>query len=390
MSEFMNRRRFAAGLASAPFALGGVLSLAGCSRIPDTIKIGVAQPLTGPIHSLGKDLLNGVQLAVDELNAGDFSIAGKPVTLEIVSGDDNSNADTGKKVAQQLVDAGVIAVIGHLNSGVSIAAAPVYAAAGIPQIAISTNPKFTQLGLPTTFRMVANDTMQARAIGSFAVSRLGNSARFAAIDDGTPYGKDLADGAAEQLKAAKREVVVRQSFDDKTVAFDDLAGKFKAQKVDVIVTTLNDFQNLALIEALKKINYTNVSMLGGDTAKTTDMMKADGQIAGVYTTSPILEAKEFSGGRAFLDKYQRAFKIPPAYGGHYTYDSMHVLANALRRSRESVDSKAIGATLHKRGGYAPVTGIMKWDDRGEQTYAAVGVYELRRGSWEMFMRSDRW
>ena len=386
MIQPLNRRRFSAGLALAPWAAGGLLT--GCSNIPDSIKIGVAQPLSGPLSALGKDLLNGVQLAVNELNKANFSIEGKRVTLEVMSVDDKADAATGKAVAQQLVDAGVVAVVGHLNSGVSIETAPVYAAAGIAQIAISTNPKFTQLGHETTFRMVANDNMQARAIGSFASSQFGD-VRFAALDDGTPYGKGLTDGAVEQLKAEKREVVLRQSFDDKTVAFDELAAKIKSEKVGVIVSTLNDFQAVALIAALAKIDYTNVRLLGGDTVKTTDMVKAAGQIQGIFATSPVLEAKEFVAGRPFLERYLEAFKVPPAYGGHYSYDSTYVLTAAMQAAK-SVKPKDVTAALRRINGYAPVTGTMKWDEKGEQRYAAVGVYELRRGSWELRMRSDRW
>ena len=386
MIQPLNRRRFSAGLALAPWAAGGLLT--GCSNIPDSIKIGVAQPLSGPLSALGKDLLNGVQLAVNELNKGNFSIDGKRVTLEVMSLDDKADAATGKAVAQQLVDAGVVAVVGHLNSGVSIETAPIYAAAGIAQIAISTNPKFTQLGHETTFRMVANDNLQARAIGSFASSQFGD-VRFAALDDGTPYGKGLTDGAVEQLKAEKREVVLRQSFDDKTVAFDELAAKIKSEKVGVIVSTLNDFQAVALIAALAKIDYTNVRLLGGDTVKTTDMVKAAGQIQGIFATSPVLEAKEFVAGRPFLERYLEAFKVPPAYGGHYSYDSTYVLTAAMQAAK-SVKPKDVTAALRRTNGYAPVTGTMKWDEKGEQRYAAVGVYELRRGSWELRMRSDRW
>ena len=386
MIQPLNRRRFSAGLALAPWAAGGLLT--GCSNIPDSIKIGVAQPLSGPLSALGKDLLNGVQLAVNELNKANFSIEGKRVTLEVMSVDDKADAATGKAVAQQLVDAGVVAVVGHLNSGVSIETAPIYAAAGIAQIAISTNPKFTQLGHETTFRMVANDNMQARAIGSFASSQFGD-VRVAALDDGTPYGKGLTDGAVEQLKAEKREVVLRQSFDDKTVAFDELAAKIKSEKVGVIVSTLNDFQAVALIAALAKIDYTNVRLLGGDTVKTTDMVKAAGQIQGIFATSPVLEAKEFVAGRPFLERYLEAFKVPPAYGGHYSYDSTYVLTAAMQAAK-SVKPKDVTAALRRTNGYAPVTGTMKWDEKGEQRYAAVGVYELRRGSWELRMRSDRW
>ena len=386
MNKRLDRRRFTASMAVLSVAAATLLS--GCGKVPDTIKIGVAQPLSGPMAALGQDLLNGVNLAVDELNKGGYTVDGKRVTLEVVAVDDKADAATGKAVAQQLVDAGVVAVIGHLNSGVSIEAAPIYAAKDIAQIAISTNPKFTQLGLNSTFRMVANDTRQARAIGSFAATQL-SASHYAVLDDGTPYGKGLTDGAAAQLKAENKEVVVRKSFDDKTVEFDALAGELKAARVEVIVSTLNDFQALALLKALQKVGHTQVKLLGGDSVKTTDMAKGAGLIEGLYATSPVLEAKEFTTGKPFLEKYIDAYQKPPAYGGHYSYDSMYVLSAALQKAK-SAKPKDITAAMHSLNGYAPVTGTMTWDDKGEQRYGAVGVYELRGGAWELRMRSDRW
>ena len=364
------------------------LLLTGCDNSPDTVKIGVAQPLSGNLAALGQDLHNGVKLAVAELNEEGFKIKGKPVKLEIVAMDDRSDAATGKEVAQKMIDAGVVAVIGNLNSGVSIEAAPIYASKDIAQLAISTHPKFTQLGLATTYRLVANDTLQAKAIGSFAATQL-KAAQYAVVDDGTPYGKGLADGAAEQLKLAQKEITLRQSFDDKTTAFEELAGKLKQGSVEVLVTTLNDFQVIALLEALKKIDYTQLSILGGDTLKTTAMVKGEGIVKGLYATSPILDAKEFINGKLFLTKYQEAFKLEPAYGGHYTYDAMYVLAAAMQRAN-SANPKKITEILHTFDGYAPVTGSMKWDGVGEQRYGVVGVYSVNKGNWELQLRSDRW
>jgi branched-chain amino acid transport system substrate-binding protein len=381
----MIHRSAASRLAMA--ALAAAL-LAGCSKVPDTVRIGVAQPLSGPLAALGQDLLNGVKLAVAELNQGGYMVDGKRVTLEVVPVDDKADAATGKAVARQLVDAGVVAVIGHLNSGVSIEAAPIYATAGLAQLAISTNPRFTQLGFANTFRLVGNDTLQARALGSFAATQLA-AASYAVLDDGTPYGKGLADGAFEQLKAAGKEVAVRKSFDDKTVAFDELAAELKAAKVEVMVSTLNDFQALALLQGLQKVGHTRVSLLGGDTIKTTDMVRASGMVDGVYATSPVLEAKEFATGKPFLEKYLVAYQKVPAYGGHYTYDSMYVLSAAIQKAK-SADPAEIVKALHGINGYAPVIGTMSWDDKGEQRYGAVGVYQLRKGAWELRMRSDRW
>ena len=386
MNKRLDRRRFTASMAVLSVAAATLLS--GCGKVPDTIKIGVAQPLSGPMAALGQDLLNGVNLAVDELNKGGYTVDGKRVTLEVVAVDDKADAATGKAVAQQLVDAGVVAVIGHLNSGVSIEAAPIYAAKDIAQIAISTNPKFTQLGLNSTFRMVASDTRQARAIGSFAATQL-SASHYAVLDDGTPYGKGLTDGAAAQLKAENKEVVVRKSFDDKTVAFEALAGELKAARVEVIVATLNDFQTLALLKELQKVGHTQVKLLGGDSVKTTDMAKGAGLIEGLYATSPVLEAKEFTNGKPFLKKYIDAYQKPSTYGGHYSYDSTYVLTAAMQKAK-SADPKDIIKAMRTINGYAPVIGTMSWDDKGEQRYGAVGVYELRGGVWELRMRSDRW
>ena len=66
-----------------------------------------------------------------------------------------------------------------------------------------------------------------------------------------------------------------------------------------------------------------------------------------------------------------------------------MLSAAIQKAK-SADPKDITKALHGINGYAPVIGTMTWDDKGEQRYGAVGVYELRSGNWELRMRSDRW
>jgi branched-chain amino acid transport system substrate-binding protein len=376
-------------LSHSILALAITSGLVGCSNsIPDVIKIGAAQPLTGNKAGQGQDLLNGVKLAVDEINKAGFKVKGKSVTLELVAVDDRANPQTGVTVAKQLVEAGVVAVVGHLNSGVSIAAAPIYAEKSIAQLAISTNPKFTALGFPTTLRLVGNDILQAKAIGSYAVNQL-NASKYAVADDGTTYSKGLADGALAQLKLAKKDVVFSESFDKDTVALEGLAQKLKDGKVEVFITTQSDFQVIALIGALKKIDYTKIKILGGDTLKTTLMFKSAGEVTGIYASSPILEAEEFAAGKEFLAKYRAAYKKEPEYAGHYTYDATYAIAAAIKRT-ESVKPADITAALRKMDIYAPVTGSYRFDETGEQRYGAIAIYSLGAGKWEPLIRSDVW
>ena len=99
-----------------------------------TVTIAHAGPLTGSIAHLGKDDENGVALAVSQANDKKITIDGKPVTFQMMSEDDQADPKVGTTVAQKLVDAKVAAVIGHLNSGVTIPASEIYNKAGIPVI----------------------------------------------------------------------------------------------------------------------------------------------------------------------------------------------------------------------------------------------------------------
>jgi branched-chain amino acid transport system substrate-binding protein len=373
------------------FLLGSLAAaclLAGCNRIPDTVKIGVAQPLSGPLGPLGTDMKNGVQLAVNELNARGFKLDGKLVKLEVVAVDDKANADAGKEGAQTLVDAGVVAVVGHLNSGVSIAAAPIYAGANIAQLAISTKPEYTQLGFATTLRLVANDALQSKALGSYAATQL-EGKKFAVVDDNTPYGKGLADLAAAEIKKNNKQIVVRASLDDKITDFSKLVPELKAAGADVFVTTLADFQVAALIPQLVKAGMTEMQIVGGDTIKTDSLPAAVAGIRGVYATSPIIEAREFVAGPQFLGKFRDTFKGEPVYGAHYAYDAVYVLAAAMQRGSTADPAKVL-AELKRIDALAPVTNNVRFRADGEQHYGVVSVYKARAGKWEAVTRSDSW
>ncbi|HEY3076011.1 MAG TPA: branched-chain amino acid ABC transporter substrate-binding protein, partial [Burkholderiales bacterium] len=166
--------------------LAAALAMAGCSReAPKTeakktdagkaatasaaeVKIGHVGPLTGGIAHLGKDNENGARLAVEEANAAGIKIDGKDVKFVFVAEDDQADPKVGTTVAQKLVDAKVAGVVGHLNSGTSIPASPIYNQAGIPVISGSaTNPKLTEQGFKNQFRVVGRDDQQGPAIASY-------------------------------------------------------------------------------------------------------------------------------------------------------------------------------------------------------------------------------
>lgn len=115
-------------------ALSGaaIALLVACGKPADNeIKIGHVAPITGSIAHLGKQNENGALLAVEEINKAGLTINGKKVVLKLVPEDDAADPKTATQVAQKLVDAKVVAVVGHLNSGTSIPASKIYSDAGI-------------------------------------------------------------------------------------------------------------------------------------------------------------------------------------------------------------------------------------------------------------------
>jgi branched-chain amino acid transport system substrate-binding protein len=116
---------------------------------------------------------NGARLAVEEVNQKGLVINGKNITLELLGEDDAGDPKQGTQVAQKLVDSKVVAVVGHLNSGVSIPASKIYNDAGIAQITpSSTNPELTNQNFKNVFRLVGTDAQQGPTLATIYYSKV--------------------------------------------------------------------------------------------------------------------------------------------------------------------------------------------------------------------------
>ena len=180
------------------------------------IKIGHVAPLTGGNAHLGKDNENGARLAIEEANTANIKIDGKNAKFALVAEDDQEDPKVGATVAQKLVDAQVAGVVGHLNSGTSIPASPIYNQAGIPVISGSaTNPKLTEQGFKNQFRVVGRDDQQGPAIATYLANER-KPKLVAVVDDASAYGEGIANEVEKTLKAANVKVLPREKGTNKT------------------------------------------------------------------------------------------------------------------------------------------------------------------------------
>lgn len=133
------------------------------------VRIGQVGPTSGPAAHLGQDHVNGARLAIEDLNRADVRIGGRKARFELQAEDDAADPRQGTLVAQKLCDQKVHGVVGHLTSGSSIPASRVYHDCGIPHISpVATNPRLTEQGLRTTFRLLASDNAMGVALAHYA------------------------------------------------------------------------------------------------------------------------------------------------------------------------------------------------------------------------------
>ncbi len=347
------------------------LLVSACSRQVE-VKIGVVAPMTGSLAHNGQDIAHGAQIAVEELNEDGVFIKGKRAHFSLVIEDDKASADEGKAAAQRLVDAGVVAVYGHFNSGVTIPAAPIYAKAGIPQMSASTNPQFTRMGLSTVFRIGADDIEQGATLGRIATEKLKAKTVFV-VDDGSLFGVGLV---AEVLKMldAKKINSGKESVTPTTVNYSSLMKKITDLNPEVIIYGGDEPVGLGLLKELRT-NGSNAKFLVGDGLCEGSTIKAAAGNAdrNFFCTVAGVPPSWLSGGAAFIQKYRAKYGEPGAMSP-ISYDGIHVFAQAMQKAG-SIDPAVFVPELKKDSFDGKIQGTIEFDTKGDIKDGTVVIYE---------------
>ena len=362
-------------------AIGALFAVsAGGVAAQTVVKIGHVAPLTGAIAHLGKDNELGAKMAIEELNAKGVKIAGKTVKFELLSEDDGADPKQGTAAAQKLVDAKVAGVIGHLNSGTTIPASKIYSDAGIPQISPSaTNPKYTQQGFKTAFRVVANDGQLGGTLGRYAVKEL-KAKSIAIIDDRTAYGQGVADEFRKAVVSAGGKVVGREFTTDKATDFNAILTKLKGANPDLVFFGGMDAVAGPMLRQLKQLGM-NVKFMGGDgicSPKLSELAggsMSDGQVV-CAEAGGITPDKE-AGMKAWRDTFKSKFGTEVQIYAPYVYDATMTMVDAMQKA-DSVDPKKYLPVLAKIT-HDGVTGKISFDAKGDIKGGNLTLFTYKGG-----------
>lgn len=354
-------------------ALLAGMGSAGASMAADVVvKIGHVAPLSGPQAHYGKDNESGARMAIDDLNAMKIQLDGGTAKFELVGEDDAADPKTGAIVAQKLCDMKVNGVIGHLNSGTTIPASRIYNDCGIPMITPSaTNPKVTQQGFDSTFRVIAHDGMLGVALAKYAAKDL-KAKRVVVIDDRTGYGQPLADIFTKEMEANGVKVVERQYTNDKATDFNAILTAVKKSNPDLVFYGGMDAQAGPMLRQMKQLGI-KASLMGGDGICTTELMKLGGDNVGknVFCGEGGMALSKMPGGPAFQARYKKQFNADIQVYAPFVYDATMTLGMAMKEAGSANAKKYLPklAAIQHKG----VIGPIAFDNKGDIKNGAITI-----------------
>ena len=362
---------------TAAAALAMTASMAFAQDV-QTVRIAHAGPTSGGIAHIGKDMENGVRLAIDELNTQALVIGGKKIKFELAAEDDAGDPRQATAVAQKLCDSKVAGVVGHLQSGTTIPASAVYNKCGVPHITASaTNPDVTKHGYNTTYRLIANDNALGAALANFSRDTL-KIKTVAIIDDRTAYGQGLA-GVFKATALQKGVKVVSEEFTtDKATDFMAVLTAIKSKKPDAIFYGGLDAQAGPMLRQMEQLGMMDVKYFGGDalcTEKLAELSVKAGTLKNVTCATGGSSVVKMQGGNDWKKKYDTRFPGQFQIYSPYAYDAAFVLADAMKRAN-SVEPKVyvpfIGKTQLKG-----ITSNISFTAKGELTTPVVTLYSFK-------------
>ncbi|MDA8079208.1 MAG: branched-chain amino acid ABC transporter substrate-binding protein [Nitrospiraceae bacterium] len=347
---------------------------AGCRKKSDTIKIGVAGPMTGDQSKMGMDFKNGVTLAVEEWNAKG-GVLGRKIEIEI--GDDQHDPKQAVSLANKLANAGVAGVIGHFNSSCSIPASDIYNRAGLPMISPgSTNPQFTEKGYRNVFRVCGRDDQQGKVGADFVTNQL-KLGKVAVIHDKTTYGQGLAD---EFKKALGRsvEVVFYGGIVQGDKDFKSVLTAIR-QKGPELIFFGGIYPEAGLLVRQAKESGIKAPLMSGDGTIDPKFIEIAGSQAaeGSYLTfSP--DPNNIPSAKGFIKNYEAKFGQIGPYS-IYAYDAGNILLEAIKEAG-ATDGKTVSDKLHS-GEFSGAMGKIRFDAKGDVTVAPYVVWITKAGKF---------
>ncbi len=366
---------------SRPLTLIALVGLlAGCGATESgPVRIGVAGSFSDPI---GLPMKLAAELAAEEINAAG-GINGRP--LELVARDDYADPDSAVFIANDLYESGVSAVVGHVFSGTSLAAAPVYNGGPSPVVAISpssSSPELSSAG-DYTFRVCPSDLAHGATLAHWAYDRLGYR-RGAVLYLNDQYGRGIRQTFVQEFVRLGGQLEGIDPYLGDRPDVGPYLDRLARGKAEFLVVAGNRGEAEEIIRQSRRRGLT-LPVLGGDGLE--GIHEAGSLAEGVYLSSAYFPTITTEANRRFVAAYRRKYPAAglPNQPAAATYDAIHLLRGVI--ARVGTDRNAVRRALAGVGSatapFDGVTGTVAFDAVGDVPNQNVYMGLVKQGGVEV-------
>ncbi|HET8578506.1 MAG TPA: branched-chain amino acid ABC transporter substrate-binding protein [Methylomirabilota bacterium] len=339
-----------------------------------TIKIASQSPLSGGQAALGEGIKLGTQLAVEKFKGNLVKMGYK---VDFVPFDDQAKPDVGVANAKNIIaDKEIMAVIGHLNSGVAIPSSEVYKEVTLTMISpANTNPVVTDRGYPNVNRVCGRDDVQGVVGSEFAHGTVKVKSAYI-VHDKTQYGQSVAEFFKADAEKKGIKVLGFEGTEEKS-NFDPILTPIKAKNPDLIYFG-GIYDQAAPFFKQAREKGIKAKFMGPDGMDSSDLTKIAGKaVVGMYYTSAAGPASALPKAKAFVEEFKKKFgKNPEPYAAE-AYDATHIAILAIEQAAKGGKvTREDVSTAVRKAKLAGITGEIAFDSKGDRQKAQYFVLQV--------------
>jgi branched-chain amino acid transport system substrate-binding protein len=327
----------------------------------DPITFGMMTESTGPSSEAGIYQANGAKLAIDEINKAG-GVLGRQLD---VRNEDNQSTNPGSVLAiSKLTSAGNLsALIATVRSTQIQAISPTVMRAKLPILVGGTDVGLTHANNPWIFRARPNDGYSARVIADYGVNSL-KLKKWAIVHSTDAFGNGGEKALTEALKAAGITPVIVQGFTSNSQDFTPIVLAVKNSGADIVATYIANSTDVAIFGKQLRQLGVKAAWIGSPSVSTATAMQLAGDaLYGSYSIADFAPDSSPE-AQAYAQKYRAAYKVEPDFYSAWAYDSVKLLALAIKNAN-STKPDDIAKALHAIKGYKGVEGTYTFDNNGD-------------------------
>ena len=357
------------------FAAAAALVLCGGAAAQDTVKIGVVQPLTGPVAYDGNIYANTVKMLVEDMNARG-GVLGKKI--ELVIEDCACNPAQSVNAAEKLVVRDkVVALLGAFCSTSTAAMMEVARKHKVPHITgVSTAAQLTEQKNPYFFRAVATTPMLGAAFGG-ELPKVTKAKRFAFLVINDDWGRSMVASYPKSIEAAGGSVVGTEFFQSSELQFLSQITKIKSTNPDAILIAATTQHAAALSKQIREMGIT--APLMGEGAWTSDSyIKMAGPASeGIYGMVEYVYTIKNPVNEAFVKMSREKLNENPSMFAGAAHNAINIVVDAIRRAG-STDPEKIRVALTQTD-YNGLIGNIRFDAKNQAYGQTVYLANIKGG-----------